>query len=104
MNELIWFSIPGAISLLALHLAFPDRVANVNVLAIASAPVLGFILHQFYRTLFEFGRGWETNNRPVVALLRETYKIPDSEKSKPFLIWETTFYSAGIPDAFREPS
>lgn len=102
MNELIWFSIPGAVGLWALHLAFPQEEWNNKLLVIASAPVLGFILHQLYRTLFESKRGWETNARPVVALIRETYKIKDSEKHKPFLIWETTFYSAGIPGAFRD--
>ncbi|MBX3374914.1 MAG: hypothetical protein KF817_13870 [Phycisphaeraceae bacterium] len=101
MSELIWFSIPGAIGILALHLAFPDVSRSSDLLAVASAPVVGFILHQLYRTFFECNRGWETDARPVIALIRSTYRLPKSEKDHPFLIWEMTFYSAGIPDAFR---
>jgi hypothetical protein len=101
MNELIWFSIPGAVGLYALHLAFPDSNWDNKVLVIASAPVLGFILHQFYRTIFEARRGWETDSRPVLALIRGVYKIDNSDKQMPFLIWETTFYSKAVPDSFR---
>jgi hypothetical protein len=102
MNELIWFSIPGAVGLWALHLVFPHEDWNNKVVVIASAPVLGFILHQLYRVIFESTRGWEKDARPVLALIRETYKIADSQERMPFLIWETTFYSNDIPKAFRE--
>lgn len=102
MNELIWFSIPGAVGLCALHLAFPNSDWNNKVLVIASAPVLGFTVHQLYRTIFEARRGWETDRRPVLALIRKEYKIRTSNKQMPFLIWETTFYSNAIPDSFRQ--
>lgn len=102
MNELIWFSVPGAVGLYALHLAFPGNSSNGGLLVIASAPILGFILHQLYRTVFEACHGWETLRRPVLALIKKEYNLDDGNPRLPFLIWETSFYSDGVPDSFRE--
>ena len=102
MNDLIWFSIPGAVALYALHLAFPGCHWDNEVLVVASAPVLGFVVHQLFRTIFEVWGCWQTERRPVIRLIRKEYKIETSEKWMPFLIWETTFYSDCIPDSFRQ--
>ena len=102
MNELIWFSVPGAVGLYALHLAFPGNSSNGGLLVIASAPILGFILHQLYRTVFEACHGWETIRRPVLTLIKKEYNLDDANPRLPFLIWETSFYSDGVPDSFRE--
>lgn len=101
MNELIWFSIPGAVLLFAAGLLFPSLRAAPDTLLVAAAPVSGFLFHQFYRTVFELFGGWASSRRPVVAAIRSAYAIPATDHNTPFLIWETTFYSDGIPESFR---
>lgn len=102
MNELIWFSIPGAICLIAFYLVFPRIGPQNEVITVALAPVVGYVIHQTYRAIFESLRGWETPSRAVIELIRKEYKLEGNGRRLPFLIWEATFYSDRIPDAFRE--
>jgi hypothetical protein len=94
MNTLIWFSIPGAVAVYSLYMSIPQFKALPSSLVIASAPVIGFLIHQLYRTVFEWIGGWENIKRPVLRLISEEYKIPSFQKNEslPFLIWEITFY------------
>ncbi len=102
MNELIWFSIPGAILLVALYHVLPG-MENVNsLLTVTGAPVIGYIVHQTYRTLFEIQGGWESSKREVLNVIASTYKLTGNGMRQPFLVWETTFYSEGIPNSFRD--
>jgi hypothetical protein len=64
--------------------------------------MLGFVLHQAYRTLFEAFRGWESPRRPVLALIRDAYGIGETQEHTPYLIWEITFYSDDLPGPFRD--
>jgi hypothetical protein len=100
VQDLIWFSVPGSIGVLTLGLLFPSVAAIAPAILIASAPMLGFVLHQSYRTLFELTGGWESGDRSVLALIGTEYDVEDERTQ--FLIWETTFYSEGIPAPFRE--
>ena len=102
MNELIWFSIPGAVLLYAARILFPSLRASPDALVIAAAPVIGFLFHQLYRTLFELCGGWESPRRAVLSAIRSAYAISDTDRHTIFLIWETTIYSDGIPDGFRD--
>jgi len=102
MSELIWYSIPGAIVIFALYLVSPSICSSQAVVIIASTPVLGYVVHQLYRTIFELFRGWESSRRPVLKMIRDTYNLDSSERNSPFLIWETTLYSDKIPNAFRD--
>ena len=102
MNDLIWFSIPGAIALYASYILFPTFGSAPAAVLVGAAPVSGFIIHQIYRTFFELRGGWESPRRPVIVFIQEAYGIPTSEKNSAFLIWETTIYSDQLPEAFRE--
>ena len=102
MNELIWFSIPGALVVYAARLSIPEVHTAPDALIIASAPVVGFLFHQLYRAIFESCGGWESNSRRVLFEIRAAYKIPDDDQHAPFLIWETTFYSDRISNSFRD--
>lgn len=102
MNDLIWFSIPGAIALYALYFLFPTLGTAPAAVLVGAAPVLGFIIHQAYRMIFEWFEGWESPRRPVIALIQQAYGITKAQKRTAFLIWETTFYSDRMPEAFRD--
>ena len=70
MNELIWFSIPGAILLLAIGIIMPNELFYVKTeyiaIIIVSAPIIGFIVHQLWRTIFEIVWGFHTKKRLVI--------------------------------------
>jgi hypothetical protein len=98
MNELIWFSIPGAIFLILLSVlgclsCVPDS------LIIGLAPVIGFFIHQIYRCFFELCGGWSRPSRSIIKRLKTDYSVDNPKKA--FLIWEMTFYSNDIPEPFR---
>jgi hypothetical protein len=97
MNELIWFSVPGAIAICAIYLLCPRIGSAPAAVLIGVVPMLGFILHQTYRTFFEAFGGWESPRRSVLASIQAAYRIDQSQRYAAFLIWETTFYSNDIP-------
>jgi hypothetical protein len=102
MEQLIWFSVPGAIALYAIYLLVPTVGAAPPTLLVGTAPMLGFVIHQTYRTLFEVCRGWESQRRPVLTLIQQAYNLKEPQRHTAFLIWETNFYSDSIPAAFRD--
>jgi hypothetical protein len=102
MEQLIWFSVPGSIVLYAIYLLVPNVGAAPPALLVGTAPMLGFVIHQTYRTLFEACRGWESQRRPVLTLIQQAYKLEKAQRHTAFLIWETNFYSDNIPAAFRD--
>ncbi len=103
MEELIWFSIPGAFAVLAVILGFPTLSLNQQKAAVLCAPVLGFIIHQFMRCLFEVEGGFHSSHRTVIREIQKAYGLPHTRQGRrdAFLIWETTFYSNAIPEPFR---
>ena len=57
MEELIWFSIPGAVLVVAIGIVWYPIFGNelgAPVLGVL-APVMGFIVHQLWRLIFELG-------------------------------------------------
>lgn len=105
MNELIWFSIPGAIVLGALGIAIPpdfyDLSTDTIPAFIVAIPVLGFIIHQLWRTIFEFLLGGYASEktRTVISDLMKKYGLTNKSA---YLVWELTFYSDKFPDSFRQ--
>lgn len=98
MNELIWFSVPGAILLILFSLIGKSPTSS-DTLMIGLAPVIGFFIHQIYRTFFEMMGGWSRPSRGMIKKLKKDYSVDDPKKA--FLIWEMTFYSDNIPESFR---
>lgn len=107
MEQLIWYTIPGGIALAAFILTHLAQISTSQVVAaVAASPIVGFVLHQAARTIFEFFYGYDSERRRVVALLME--RINDGEEDrtclrrKAFLTWELTFYSNDVPEAYRQ--
>jgi hypothetical protein len=107
MSELIWFSIPGALILLALGDLQPNPLEAVDAtLVIASAPVIGFLIHQFFRMLFElricrgYLGGYAGPWRRINQRIATEYKLGKDYRTA-HLIWEVTFYN-NAADGFRE--
>jgi hypothetical protein len=101
MNELIWFSIPGAIVILPIALIISDRFLCkdwVTGLIIVGVPVLGFIIHQFWRFMYEFCGGYSSRRRIVIKTIKNNFGITKSKDA--FLIWEITFYKQ-VDESFR---
>lgn len=99
MQELIWFSIPGALVMAALWLVCPRFSAVDPALGIALAVVLGFVVHQTFRVAFELSGGWASRFRPVI---REIRKSGSHSPLQAFLIWELTLYADDTAAAFRD--
>jgi hypothetical protein len=68
-------------------------------LGIGLAVVLGFIVHQTFRTVFELFGGFASRLRPVI---REIRNDADCSPFDAFLVWELALYSDKVKDAFRE--
>ena len=101
MKELIWYSIPGGIFAFCLYVGFDSTFLQEQstLIGVASAPVIGFIIHQLFRTIFE-RRVFASARRQVIRELTKDY--PELKDKEPFYVWETVFYSETIKDAFRE--
>jgi hypothetical protein len=111
MNQLIWFSIPGAIVTGTLYLINFSSIINPQngALLLGLSLLNGFVFHQIYRIIFEtYKRGyageWRGVLRKIIKAYKKKYKIKKNNKGylKAFLIWETTFYSEGFPEGFRK--
>jgi len=108
MEELIWFSMPGAVMAAAIAAVWPSTVDSESkiVVWVVVVPVIGFIVHQLYRLLFETTGGYARESRTVLQYIsnvlapRENLTVPGPIKA--FLIWEITFYSDDFPESFRE--
>jgi hypothetical protein len=105
MNELIWFSIPGSLVVATLLYVgcWPDidKVGNA-LLTAGVVPLIGFIIHQLFRCLFEKWFGFQWHRRRVIAEIQKYWKDDNINHRHAFLIWESTFYSDDSPESFRE--
>ena len=108
MEELIWFSIPGAVMAIAIGVVWYPVFGNelgALVLGVL-APVIGFIVHQSSRLLFEGTGGYAQKSRTVLHYIsdvlapRENVIVPNLERA--FLVWEITFYGEDFPAPFRD--
>ncbi len=108
MENLIWFSAPGAVLAIAIICTNPGLVKTdvSGFLAAVAVPVLGFGIHQFYRLLFEMTGGFARKSRPALKHIQNVIApengIENCDREKAFLIWETTFYSDEFPSSFRD--
>lgn len=108
MQELIWFSIPGFVMAATIIAIWPSTIDSEpkTVLWIVLLPVMGFIVHQLFRLIFEVTGGFARKSRKVlhhiskVLALRENIPIPNLQQA--FLVWEAVFYSEEFPAAFRD--
>jgi hypothetical protein len=118
LQELIWFSIPGFTIVAAIVAVWPsltimqtspstDVISTPKVaLLVVLVPVVGFIVHQIFRLIFEKWGGFARKSRKVlhhiskVLAPRENIAVPDLKRA--FLVWETVFYSDKFPAPFRE--
>jgi hypothetical protein len=100
LNDLIWFAVPGAILLAAFRVAAPGLLPLSDLLTAAAVPILGFVLHQIYRTLFESLGGWHSHRRKVIAAIKSEFGHSDTIRS--YLVWELVFYSNAVDASFRD--
>jgi len=108
MEELIWFSMPGAVLALAIAVVWPESV-NAEAKAIIwviFVPMMGFSLHQLFRLVFEWTGGYARGSRAVLAHIKNVLAPREntvlSDLKRAFLVWEITFYSEKFPAAFRD--
>lgn len=108
MEELIWFSVPGAVLAGAIVTVWPATADTEPkaVVWVVIAPIIGFIIHQFFRLLFESSGGFAHRSRTVLHListvLPRRVNLPALSLEKAFLVWEVTFYSEDFPSSFRD--
>lgn len=105
MSELIWFSIPGSLVVATLLYVgrWPDIDKVGNALLTAGAvPLIGFIIHQGFRCLFEQWVGFQWRGRRVISEIQQHWQADNIDQRRAFLIWESTFYSDDFPESFRE--
>lgn len=107
MQQLIWYSIPGGITIVAFLLVQNSTITNATVAgAIVGSPLIGFILHQFSRVIFETFYGYESKRRKIIKTIVQIFADPTSKMTSyvkiAFLAWELTLYSESIPESFRE--
>ena len=117
MEQLIWFSMPGAFVVIALAFVCPDVVGTTEkaALLIVLIPVIGFFVHQAFRLLFELSDGFKIRpqsggfkRRSRIALdyiinnLGPKEGIENMDRENAFLVWEITFYGEKFPKAFRD--
>lgn len=108
MNELIWYSIPGAVVTYVIYLFFPGLLHETTgdkggaIAGVLATPIFGFVAHQFFRTLFEAFRIWERPCcRSVLRHISVKYKPSDKDHGS-FLIWDLTFYSQVFPQSLKD--
>lgn len=108
MKELIWYSMPGALLMTAIAIVWPESIDTDGKRLVFAAliPLVGFAVHQAFRTAFEATGGYERKSRKVlgtiVATLAPTAGRVLSSRHQAFLVWETSFYSDDFPAPFRE--
>jgi hypothetical protein len=104
MEELIWFSFPGAILTITLIVFFPKLLFSQTtvVLLLASAPIFGYIVQEFYRLLFDIFNGYDSKSRIVLnEIIKLSPKDNKINRKEAFLVWEATIYSDKFPDSLR---
>jgi hypothetical protein len=97
MDQLIFFSVPGLVMALTVFIIRPSIVNSREELAALAllTPLVGYIIHQTYRWVFEWGQGFGRNSREVVSYIYE--KLAPSEsllisREEAFLVWEVAIY------------
>ncbi|MBI3799287.1 MAG: hypothetical protein HY268_20270 [Deltaproteobacteria bacterium] len=109
LEQLIWYTVPGALVVAAMLLVWPHVLQpdGMTALIIAGTPLLGFVIHQAYRLFFEWRGGFTQESRRSLDILWQAIARPcgfensDHRYTKSFLIWEITFYGEEIPEGFR---
>jgi hypothetical protein len=102
MEQLVWYSIPGALFMFTLSLFYPElKEDSLVAVAIGGTPIIGFIIHQAWRTLFELFGGFHHKRRMIILEIMKQYGI-STDSRLAFLIWEITFYSDKLPSSFRD--
>ncbi len=99
MEQLIWFSIPGALLCATLFVVCSSSADEI-VLWIAVAPVIGFVVHQVFRLGFEVAGGFASKRRKVLYHIIQDLEVVSYKQA--FLVWEVTFYSNDMPASFRD--
>ncbi len=108
MDELIFYSIPGALvmlSAIALRPSSTDLSPVQAVLGAALVPLVGYIFHQLYRLLFEFTGNFERASRRAITYIHSTLPRPDAvpiTRRQAFLIWELGIYHKDVSAPFRD--
>jgi hypothetical protein len=99
LQELIWFSIPGFVMAAAIIAVWSSMIDSEpkTVLWIILVPVIGFIIHQLYRLIFEATGGFARKSRKVLhhisKILAPRGNVPVPDLKQAFLVWEIVFYS-----------
>jgi hypothetical protein len=107
MEELIWFSMPGAVFVAAVVALWPEAVDTdpKAILLVILVPLAGFVLHQLYRLLFEWTGGYARKSRSVIHYIKDKLApqkgVELEELREAFMVWELTFYGDEFPAAFR---
>lgn len=108
MQELIWYSMPGALLMTAIALVWPESLDTDGKRLVFAAliPLVGSAIHQAFRAAFEATGGFERSSRKVPITIMKTLATSErrvlTSRHQAFLVWETSFYSAEFPAAFRE--
>jgi len=101
ITEIIWYTLPGGLYVLALAVSMPSLAARYTTLLIASAPVVGFSFHQVTRFLFEESPyGYHGKKRPIVRYLRAKFRLREYRDAAN--IWHLTFHGPGFPETLRD--
>jgi hypothetical protein len=107
MEELIWFSIPGAVLAAAIIAVWPSSVTSANsIIWVVLVPLIGFVAHQTFRLIFELTGGFARRSRITLRYISKAIarqeSVPELSFDQAFLIWEIVFYSDDFPAAFRD--
>jgi hypothetical protein len=103
--QLIWFSVPGSLVVAALLFTgwWPDlKSSGAAFLTAGAVPLIGFVIHQVFRIVFEVSFGFEWRGRKVISHIQQHWQNDRLDERKAFLIWESAFYSDQFPASFRE--
>lgn len=110
MDELIFYSIPGAISTLVFAFIWKgditqDRLELFSL--IAGTPLIGYLSHQIFRIVFEnISGGYSCSSHKVVTYICETLSkgivLTPLTREQAFLIWDITVFSNSKFNGFRE--
>lgn len=106
MEQLLWYSIPGAVLGLPIACIRPEIFSSSShsIIAVVLLPVIGFIFHQFFCLCFERTGGFARKSRKSLDCIKKELtrqeNAEDLDQNRAFLVWEITFYGKEFPAAF----